>query len=183
MADAMAPIFPGWNVWGVWQAKDLPFNPFMVGVSRDRQLRIWVEDHVRTEAGGVDASDPLALKGSQVQILPGRPELQTFKTKEEPPGDSVPLLPSGSDPELRWVRFWNDGTRGLIVWPGDEEYLLDAILDPKGDDPTVKGPPPPRVIESTGVQQGAEVVKDIAIGTALAVGLLALTIGFALRSK
>ena len=98
----MAPVFPGWNVWKVWQVKDLPFSLMMFGVSRDLQLQIWVEDQVRLNAPGSDVADPADLKGSKVQIIADAPGLSTAMAKESVPG---PAMVVSGPADLRVVRF------------------------------------------------------------------------------
>src|SRR5882672_2804828 len=81
------PIFPGWNIWNVWQANDLDFSLLNIGLTPERQLRIWVEDQIRDKAGAAEVADPVAIKGSQIQVLPGLPTgLKIMMRKEQVPG-------------------------------------------------------------------------------------------------
>ena len=152
MAD-LAKVFPGWNVWAVWQQKDLNFEPLHVGESRDRRLRIWVEDAVRLGAPGTVVADPIDLKGSQIEVLPGEPAgLSQTQRKEDVSGPAMLLDGPG---ELRFVRFYNRGPAGSLVWPHDGNYLLDAVYQPDPKNETTSGPAP-NTIGSTvggGVQQ------------------------------
>lgn len=126
---AMAPVFEGWNVWAVYQKTDLDFEPLMLGLSRDRRLRIWVEDNVRLNAPGTDVADPIDVKGSQVQIIAGDAPsgLKSAARKEQVPGD-VMLLEG--DNERRVVRFFNHGKASALPWPHDSNYLLDEVYQP-----------------------------------------------------
>ena len=138
---ALAPVFKGWNVWAVDQVKDLDFTVLGICVSRDRQLQVWVEDHVRLDAPGTDVADPLDLKGSQVQILAGDAPagLKVFRRKEQVPGD-VMLVNGESD--LRLVRFFNRGQASSLPWPHDDNYILDAVYQPDPGQSITSGPPP-----------------------------------------
>lgn len=162
---AFAPVFKGWNVWVVAQKKDLGFNPLMVGISRDRQLRIWVEDQVRENAGGAELADPIAFKGSQVEILPARPTgLKSSQNKDQVPGENSLFLDAPAD--LRVVRFFNRGAPSRLVWPHDDDYLLDEVLQPDEGNPTTSGPPPKTITEDV-----TEPLKDIGAGVLTVVGV------------
>lgn len=126
---AMAPVFEGWNVWAVYQKTDLDTEISMIGLSRDRRLRIWVEDEVRLNAPGTDVSDPIDVKGSQVQIVAGDAPsgLKSGARKEQVPGD-VMLL--DGENERRVVRFFNHGKASALPWPHDKNYLLDEVYQP-----------------------------------------------------
>lgn len=170
----LAPIFPGWNVWEVSQKLDLDFDPLFIGVSRDRRLRVWVEDQVK-RSPAVDTGDSLQLKGDQVDILAGvPPALRIAATKEDVPGD--PMLLDGES-SLRTVRFFNRGASGSIPWPHDDDYILDRVYIPDPKVPETAAPPP-----KTTVQQvvdptlgGLEAVVKIALGVA-AVALVAAVV-------
>ena len=144
----MAPVFQGWNVWQVWQLKDLPFSVMMFGVSPERQLRIWVEDQVRLNAGGSDVGDPGDLKGSSVQIIDSAPGLAVAMRKEDVPGGATFVVSGPAT--LFTVRFFNKGAQTQLPWPHDDEYLLDAVLEPKADNPATSGPAPTTIGESVG---------------------------------
>lgn len=160
---AFAPVFKGWNVWVVAQKNDLGFDPLMVGVSRDRQLRIWVEDEIRLKAGGAELADSLALKGSQVEILPARPTgLRSAQNKDQVPGETALVLDGPA--ELRVVRFFNRGAPARLVWPHDDDYLLDEVLQPDEKNPATSGAPPKTITSDV-----TEPIKEAA-GTVLAVG-------------
>lgn len=138
-----ADVFPGWNVWAVYQSKDLDFGLQWVGVSRDDRLRIWVEDELRLNAPGAEVADPYAFKGSQIQILPGPPRgLDIFSRKEDVPG---PAMTIDSPVEVRYVRFFNRGPEARLVWPhdkGDKNYLLNVVYKPSASAPVTQGPGP-----------------------------------------
>lgn len=133
-----APIFAGWNVWNIYQVNDLDFSLLMVGVSPERQLRIFVEDWLRL--AGVDIADSIDLKGSQVEILNGPPTgLKVVARKE-----SLPLsIPAVNGPAtLKTVRFFNRGEAQNVAWPHNDNYLLDEVFQPSSDAPATSGPPP-----------------------------------------
>lgn len=177
MSD-FAPIFKGWNVWGVWQAKDLDFDLLMIGVSRDRRLQIWVEDAIRLGAAGASVADPLDLKGSQIQILPGAPEgLQVRARKEDVAGPAMILNGPG---ELRYVRFFNRGNVSQLVWPRSTNYLLEKVYTPSDKAPATQGPAP-TTISDTVSEGGSEVVKSV-VGTSgvLLLGAGTLTLAYVL---
>lgn len=169
-------VFPGWNVWSVYQVKDLPTTLMMMGVTRDRQLQIWVEDAVRLGAGGAIVADPVDLKGSQVQILQGPPtDLEVEERKEDVPGASAMTVSGPAD--LRYVRFYNRGTPASMNWPHDENYLLNEVYHPSEKSPETKGPPPPTVTNNLG-SQGGEVLGEALKGLAIVGGgLLLLNFG------
>ena len=137
--SSFAPIFPGWNVWQVWQVKDLPFSVMMFGLSRDKQLQIWVDDELRNHSGA-DVTDPINLKGSQIEIIDGAQGLNPAMRKEDVP-DGATFIVSG-DADLRTVRFFNKGPQTTISWPHDDSYLLDAVMQPVESNPATSGPAP-----------------------------------------
>lgn len=136
----MAPVFKGWNVWNVYQVNDLDFSIMMIGVSRDRQLQIFVEDAVRLNAPGVVVADPADLKGSQVQILNGPPVGLTSVARKEGLPLSVPVV--NGPAQLRTVRFFNRGEASSLPWPHDDNYLLDEVFQPTATNPVTAGPAP-----------------------------------------
>lgn len=178
-----APIFPGWNVWSVFQVRDLDFNPLMLGVSRDRQLRIWVEDAVRLGAPGATVADPVDLKGGQVEILPSKPAGLSVAIRKEQVGGSAMVVDGPAD--LRFVRFFNRGAKANLVWPHDDNYLLNEVFTPNPTAPATQGPPPPTV--GSGVGQGVgSAAGDIAKGAFNAAPYLiigSLALAFLLRRK
>ena len=157
-----APIFPGWNVWQVWQVKDLPFSISMIGVSPERQLRIWVEDEVRLHSAA-DVADSIDLKGGQVQIIPGGDQgLATIMRKEQVP-DGATFLVDGPA-SLFTVRFFNRGEKTAIAWPHDESYLLDAVLGPDPTNSATSGPAPTKIAQTVGegvTQPITDAVKSV----------------------
>jgi len=141
-------VYPGWNVWDVYQVKDLPFSIMMIGLDRDRQLRIWVEDAVRLGAPGASVADSIDLKGGQVQILNGLPTgLQSDQTKEQVSG---PAMTVKGPAQLRTVRFFNRGDKSTMAWPHDESYLLDKDYVPSASNPATSGPAPATIGTTVG---------------------------------
>jgi hypothetical protein len=148
-------IYPGWNVWDVWQVNSLPFSLLMVGVSRDRQLRIWVEDKVRLGAPGSLVADSIDLKGGQIEVLNGKPVgLTTDQRKEQVPG---PIMVVDGPATLRTVRFFNRGGKAKMAWPHDNSYLLDQNYIPAPSNPATTGPAP----DTIGSTVGSGVVAPI----------------------
>lgn len=145
--SSFAPIFPGWNVWQVWQVKDLPFSISMLGVSPERQLRIWVEDQLRLHSSA-DVADSIDLKGGQIEIIDGSQGLNTAMRKEQVP-DGPTYVVSGPA-NLFTVRFFNRAGQTSIAWPHDSEYLLDAVLEPNSANPATTGPAPTTIGQTVG---------------------------------
>lgn len=140
-----APVYAGWNVWTVYALDSLSFSPLMVGVSADRRLRIWVEDAVRFS--GFNVADPLALKGDQVQILPGVPQGLSVSANRA----SLPVLTLlDGKASLKAVRFFNKGTAGQIVWPidTDGDFMLESVLAPNSQTPLFQSPPPNQIADA-----------------------------------
>jgi hypothetical protein len=157
---SFAPIFKGWNVWAVFQVQDLDFSIAMIGVPRDRQLRIWVEDAVRLGAGGTDVADPLDLKGSKIEIIPSSGTLKSFRRKEQVPGPAMVVETQDQPPELRFVRFFNRGDEGRLTWPHDDNYLLDDVFTPDPKNELTAGPAPGTIADST-TKPARDAVVDV----------------------
>lgn len=139
------PIFPGWNVWSVWQSDDLDFDIGLVGFSREYRLRWFVEESVRLGTVGPEVADPLDLKGGQIQILHGDPGLKAIANKDQVPGESA-LIIDGPAKKF-YVRFYNRGTPGSIVWPHTNNYVVDEVFQPDPNNVATSGPPPPTVLD------------------------------------
>jgi hypothetical protein len=180
--SAFAPVFKGWNVWSVWQVKDLPFSILMLGVERSRQLRIWVEDHVRLGAPGTEVADALDLKGGQIEILPALPAgLKSVKRRESIPGPAIVVESQDEPPELRVVRFFNRGSAGKLVWPHDDAYMLDEVFDPDPKNEATSGPGPGTIASRTTApiaEGGIDVVKFAAVAAGVVL-VLALALRYA----
>lgn len=183
LPEGFAPVFPGWNVWEVWQKDDLDLEPLMVGVSRDRRLRIWVED-VLDDAAGTAVADPLnpaALRGAQVEIIPATGKLEVAATKESVPG---PALLLDSPATLRVVRFYNRGDFGVLAWPHDGNYLLDRVFVPSTDNPVTAAPAPSSLGgAATEVVEGAKKTVSAVAWVAAGAAAVALVIVLARGSK
>lgn len=178
MATDFAPVFPGWNVWTVYQVKDLnDTNPLFWGLDRDRRLRIWVEDAIRLGAPGTTVADPADLKGGQIEILPSVPkDLATTARKEDVGGSSAMVVDGPAD--LRTVRFFNRGAKGQLVWPHDDNYLLNEVLTPSPTSPATSSAPP-TTIGGTVAGGVGQVAKDAGLGTLL-LGIAGLAGGIGL---
>lgn len=168
-------VYPGWNVWEVWQVKDLPFSVMNVGLSPERQLRIWTEDKVRLGAAGAKVEDSIDFKGSQVELLQGTPEgLQQDQRKEQVPGPS--MVVSGPA-KLTTLRFFNRGDQAFMSWPHDESYLLERTFVPSPSNPATTGPAPSTIGDTIGdgitgpVVDTAKKLSPLLIGAGVLVGL------------
>jgi hypothetical protein len=182
---SFATVFEGWNVWGVWQTKELPFSLMMIGVSRDRQLKIWVEDEIRLNAPGAKVADPLDLKGGQIQILNGPPTLKEAQTKEQVSGPGMVLESQDQPPELRFIRFFNRGSKAVLPWPHDDNYLLDRVYQPDPANPATNGSGPGTITERNVLDPAGEAGKDILVAAlaVTAVGLAGYAAFLALSGK
>lgn len=177
------PIFPGYNVWNVWQVNDLDFSPFNIGVTPERQLRIWVEDQIRDKAGAAEVADPLALKGSQIQVLPGLPTgLKIMMRKEqvtgcEGDGCAGPTMVVNGPASLKAVRFFNrSNSQTSMPWPHDDNYLVDAAYVPSVTNPTTSGPGPGTILSP--VTSAASDLTSSLMKTAMILGTIYLAISF-----
>lgn len=173
-----AKVFKGWNVWAVLRKNDLSFNPLMVGVSPDRQLRIWVEAAADKAPGAAvaDPANPFNLRGGQVEILQSPEGLEPeAEASSELPGQ-VPLL-FGNAPSSRLVvRFYNRGSEGVTPWPHDDDFFLDTIYTPSADNPLTNGPAPGS-LAGTATQVADQVgstLKVVAIVAGVGIGALLL---------
>lgn len=180
-------LFPGWNVWDVWQSQDpidgLGGAIMNAGLSLERQLRIWVEKAVEEGAPAAALADPLnpaALRGDQVQILPNSGDLVALQTRGDVPGlaGALQLGEQGSQTVKRTVRFYNRGDGGALPWPHDENYLVDRVYEPSTTNPLTTGPAPDSLAGAADAALGTAgtVLKVVAIGAGavLVVGLVAL---------
>ncbi len=176
VAAGMAPVFPGWNVWGVWQKNDLDVEISMIGVGRDRRLRIWVENEVDDNAPGAAVGDPLSpnptkFKGEMVQIIPSDAGLTEIARKESFPGTQALSLDSA--PTLRFVRFYNRGSLTAMPWPHDDNYLLDAVYMPSLTNPVTNAPEPSSTAGdlNSAANAAAAAASSVGSGLVVAVGI------------
>lgn len=169
-------VYPGWNVWDVYQVNDLPFSIMMLGVSPERQLRIWVEDSVRLGAPGATVADSVDLKGGQVEILSGPPSGLTQIARKEQLSGTIPVVSGPAT--LKTVRFFNRGDKATMAWPHDESYLLDAVYLPSPTNPVTSGPSPTTISQTVGSgvsQPVGDLLKSLLpIGLVIGGGLLLL---------
>lgn len=175
-----APIFPGWNVWELWQAEDPDFGPIdsvmMAGVGLDRQLRIWVENLIADGAPGAavaDPANPAALRGAQIQILPSAGELAPFRTRAELPELAGALQVGDSDSKARkvFVRFFNRGASAWLPWPHDKNFVLEAAYAPSSDSPLTSGEAPSSLAgaaSSAAESAGSALLATIVAGVVVA---------------
>lgn len=172
-------IFKGWNVWDVWQSQDpalgIAGSVIMAGVPLERQLRIWVEDEMREHAPAAavaDTANPLALKGSQVEIIPNAGGLELLQTR----GDigelagALQLGSKGSEAKKFTVRFFNRGDETGMAWPHDENYVLDAVYQPSATNPLTNGAAPSSLA-------GAASSAESGIGSALKIVAVVAGVG------
>lgn len=184
------PIFPGWNVWSVWQVDNLDFSVINIGITKERQLRIWVEDQIRDKAGAAEVADPVAIKGSQIQVLPSVPQgLKTMARKEqvngcEGDGCAGPTMVVNGPATLKAVRFFNrSNSQTSMPWPHDDNYLVDATYLPTTDNVITAGPGPGTVLDpltkaGAGTASAAGAVVDKITTAALIIGGVYLAIQF-----
>lgn len=170
MPSAIVQITPGWNAWAVWQKKELDVEAMMIGLDRDRRLRIWVEGVAETNAANV--SDPAALRGSGVQILSSAPNLPTKTSRSQTDAAAWTLDGPG---ELRFVRFFNKGQIDNIPWPKSDNYLLEAVYVPSPSNPVTSGPGPTGLLSPVldTVKSTASTVVTLAVCAAVIVAVVA----------
>jgi hypothetical protein len=181
-----AQVFPGWNVWDVWQSQDpiegIGDAVMNAGISLERQLRIWVEDWLREHAPAVAVADtvnPFALKGSQIEIIPNSGGLELLQTRGDVAGlaGAMQLGKQGSQGLKKTVRFYNRGTETTAVaWPHDENYLLESVFQPATGNPLTSGAAPTSL---GGAASGAadtigSTLKVVAIVAGVGIGALLL---------
>lgn len=149
-----APIFTGWNVWSLYQSTD-PDEGFFdsamhLGLGLDRLLQIWVEDQIKDNAPGTavaDPANPAALRGDQIQILPGAGSLHVLLNRLEQAPELAGVTHLGKPGasgtlQLRFVRFFNRGTESVLPWPHDPNYLLESVFQPSPSNPLTNSPRP-----------------------------------------
>lgn len=176
-------VFPGWNVWELWQAEDQDLGVvdavMLAGVSPDRRLRIWVEDWLRERDTQAQVADHWngALKGDAIQIIPNAAGLQVLQTRADVPGlaGEQQRGKQGSAVVRRVVRFYNRSSApSAVAWPTDANYLLEQVYQPATDNPITGAPAPSSTLGD--VAKGAsEVVKVVAIVAGVALGAVILT--------
>lgn len=180
-----AQIFPGWNVWEIWQSQDpvegIGDAVLNAGVSLERQLRIWVEDWLREHAptaAVADTANPFALKGSQIEIIPNPGGLERLQTRADVPGlaGAMQLGKEGSQGLKRTVRFFNRGGETAAAWPHDENYLLESVFQPSATNAITNGEAPTSL---GGAASGAAdtigaTLKVVAIVAGVGIGALLL---------
>jgi len=180
-----AQVFPGWNVWDVWQSQDpiegLGDAVLNAGVPLERQLRIWVEDWLREhapDAAVADTANPFALKGSQVEIIPNAGGLELLQTRADVPGlaGAMQLGKEGSQGLKRTVRFFNRGPETAVAWPHDENYLLESVFQPSASNVLTNGAAPTSLggAASSAADTIGSTLKVVAIVAGVGIGALLL---------
>ncbi len=157
--DNMTAIFPGWNVWKLYATDPLPFSLLDLGLSDERRVRIFVEDWVRTKSDA-KVADPLALKGSMVQVIAGVQGLVAVQRREDVDG---PLLTIKAPVKEWYVRFFNRAgdantlletgipfPQASVPWPHSPSIVLDRVYLPTKTSQITLGGPPPTIAGSTG---------------------------------
>jgi hypothetical protein len=170
-----ATVFNGWNVWGVAQKDDLDIEPMMIGVSRDRRLRVWVEDHADAAPGAAiaDPANLFALKGSQVEIIHSAGNLVSAETQAA----ALPGIALDGPATVRLVRFFNRGSEAVTPWPHDSNYLLASVYQPASNSP-ITNAPAPSSLAGAASQVGGEIgsaVKMLAIGGGIVLAVVLVT--------
>jgi hypothetical protein len=170
-----ATVFKGWNVWGVQQKDDLDFEAIMIGVSRDRRLRIWVEDAADSAPGAAvaDSANPFALKGSQIEIINSIGSLVPTETK----GETLADVALDGPATVRYVRFFNRGSEAITPWPHASNYLLSSVYQPTANNPITNAPSPSSLAGDTSQVTGAvgNAVKMLAIGGGVVLAVVLIT--------
>jgi hypothetical protein len=173
--SGFATVFKGWNVWGVQQKDDLDIEASMIGVSRDRRLRIWAEDSADAAPGSAvaDPANPFSLRGGQVEIIDAAQGLAA----DEAQADQLPGAALDGPATLRLVRFFNRGTEAVTPWPHDSNYLLETVFQPAPDNPITNAPAPSSLggTASTVGEEVAEAVKILAVGAGIVLGVVLIT--------
>lgn len=180
----IVPIFAGWNVWDVWQADNPSFSVMNIGLSLERQLRVWVENQIKDNAPGSDVADPLnpaALRGEQVQPIGHVTGLTIAATRaDDPELADAKLNSSGSTATLRTVRFWSraPGERYKLVttmpWARDDDYLLNVVYQPTAKSPVTNAPQPGSLAGTASdfAGEAGTVLKVVAVGAAVVLGVV-----------
>lgn len=183
--DGFVQVFPGWNVWEVWQSQDpvesIGDAVLNVGVPLERQLRIWVEDWLREHAPNAavaDTANPFALKGSQVEIIPNAGGLELLQTRADVPSlaGALQLGKEGSQGIKRTVRFFNRGAATATAWPHDENYLVESVFQPSSSNPLTSGAAPTSLggAASSAADTIGGTLKIVAIVAGVGIGALLL---------
>lgn len=168
-----ATVFPGWNVWDVWQAtspdEGVLGTIWHAGITQDQLLKIWVENQIEDNASGANLSDPLnpnpeKFRGDQVQILITKPTgLAQAEIRHDIPelAGALQLGKAGSPAVLRSVRFYNRGQGTVMPFPHDQNFVVETVYQPSLTNPITNSEPPKTV-------GGA--IKDAATASAHALG-------------
>jgi hypothetical protein len=171
-------VFPGWNVWALWRASDpdrgLLGTIWNLGMEPDTEIRVWVEDQIKDNAPGAAVADPMnpaALRGAQIQIIPGANGLAVDATRADIPdlAGALQLGKKSSKASRVFVRFFNRGSQSVMPWPHDENVLLDNSFVPSSSNSITSGAAPSSLAGSaTKLADTAEsVIQVIAIGGGL----------------
>lgn len=169
-----APIFKGYNLWGVYAKDSLDFDPTMIGTSADRRLQIFVEEAANAAPGVAvaDPVNPIALKGGQAEILPSAAGLTAALSRVSVPG---PLLMLDGPATLRFVRFYNRGEEGVTAWPHNADFMLESVYQPDPENPVTSGAPPPSLAGAVDeLAKGAGAVVKVVGGLIVFGGLIYL---------
>lgn len=182
-APGFAPIFVGWNVWDIWQSDDPPFSVMNIGLTLERQLRIFIENQLADNAPGTAIADPLnpaALRGDQIQIIPKVEGLKFAATRGDIPELAKGINLGGDEDSkaiLRTVRFFNRGSESSLPWPHEPGYLLENVYTPDPNHP-VTGAPQPGSLGGAASQVGSELSKAVTalvwVGGGLAAAVVAV---------
>lgn len=186
-------VFPGWNVWALWRSDNPDRSIFAdiwnAGMSPDRELQVWVENQIKDNANGAavaDPANPAALRGDQIQIIPGANGLPIDATRADIPelAGAVQLGEKDSKATRVFVRFYNRGQQTIMPWPHDGNVLLDDSFLPSKTNALTNGPPPGSLAGAAAdfAKQAETVVTVIAIGGGLVLATV-LVIAIANASK
>jgi hypothetical protein len=178
-APGFAILFPGWNVWSIYQAEDpvegIGDAIFNAGMSLDRRLKVWIESQITEHAPAAavqDPANPAALKGDQVEIIPNAGGLTVAQGRAEAGfGGAQQVGEKDSKALERFVRFYNRGAETVLAWPHDENYLLNAVYQPDRANALTSGAPPFSLggAASGALDKAGDTLKLVAVGAGVAI--------------
>jgi hypothetical protein len=180
-APGFAPVFVGWNVWDFWQSDDPPFSVMNIGLTLERQAKIFIENQLADNAPGTAIADPLnpaALRGDQIQIIPRVQGLEVNASRADIPELAGTVnLGGGEDSKaiLRTVRFFNRGSESLLPWPHEPGYLLDTVYTPSASNPVTSAPQPGSLggaASAAGAELGKVITAAVWIGGGIAAAVI-----------
>ena len=185
--QGFATVFPGWNVWDLWQAsqpdRGVLSTIWNAGISPDQSLRLWVENQIEDNAPGANLSDPLNpnpehFRGDEVQIISKPTGLAQSEVRGEIPelAGALQVGVTGSSALPRSVRFYNRGAQTVMPWPHDQNFVVDTVYTPSLTNPITNSQPPKTVgggLDAAG-KAAAEALGEVVTVAAWGLGGIAL---------